>query len=239
MTDPIPPDSKLTTAKQRWAEQGRFLTSPVERPAAARLPPGPHLVRDWPVLARGVPPRIDPARWTLRVFGAVRQATTWDWAAFQGLPQHREVTDIHCVTTWSRYDNAWDGVSAGTVLDAVQPLPDASHVVLHSHDGYTTNLPLADFAVQNAILAHSWNGAPLTGEHGGPVRLIVPHLYLWAATGAVIGFEPGRPVHHRASRTSTSGSRTVAGRPRKRRRSFGGGPPMSSTRLRDGPWSIG
>ncbi len=179
MTEEAPPDSKLTASKQRWAEQGRFLTGRATRPEAERLPPGQHLVRDWPVLDLGVHPRVDPARWTLRVFGAVREAVTWDWTAFRAQQQVREVTDIHCVTTWSRYDNAWEGVSTRTVLDAVGPLPSAAFAVLHSHDGYTTNLPLADFAAPDAILAHSWEGRPLTAEHGGPVRLIVPHLYLW------------------------------------------------------------
>ena len=175
----LPPDSKLTTTKQAWAEQGRFLTGRTARAAEDRLPPGQHLVRDWPVLDLGVHPRIDPARWTLRVFGAVQEALTWDWPAYQAQPQMREVTDIHCVTTWSRYDNAWDGVATRTLLDAVRPLPSAAFVVLHSQDGYVTNLPLADFAAGDALLAHSWEGKPLTVEHGGPVRLVVPHLYLW------------------------------------------------------------
>ena len=179
MTAEPPADSKLTATKQAWAGQGRFLTGRVSRPEADRLPPGQHLVRDWPVLDLGVHPRIDPAQWSLRVFGAVEEAVTWDWPGFQAQPQVKAVTDIHCVTTWSRYDNAWDGVSTRTVLEAVRPLAAAAFVVLHSHDGYTTNLPLADFAAADAILAHSWNGQPLTAGHGGPVRLIVPHLYLW------------------------------------------------------------
>jgi DMSO/TMAO reductase YedYZ molybdopterin-dependent catalytic subunit len=207
MTDAPPPDSKLTTVKQRWAEQGRGLTGRVSRPETERLPPGQHLVRDWPVLDLGVQPKIDPAHWSLRVFGAVKEAVTWDWAAFMAQDQKQEVTDIHCVTTWSRYDNRWDGVSTRTVLEAVQPLPAASFVVLHSHDGYTTNLPLADFAAEDAILAHHWEGQPLTAEHGGPVRLVVPHLYLWKSakwlqriefvTGDKPGFWEVRGYHDR------------------------------------------
>ena len=179
MSDTPPPDSKLTATKLRWAAEGRALTGRVSRPEADRLPPGQHLVKEWPVLDLGVHPKIDPAHWTLRVFGAVQEAVTWDWQAFRAQPQVREVTDIHCVTTWSRYDNAWEGVATRTVLAAVQPLPAANYVILHSHDGYTTNLPLADFAAEDAVIAHSWEGKPLTAEHGGPVRLIVPHLYLW------------------------------------------------------------
>jgi len=97
----------------------------------------------------------------------------WDWAAFQAQTQSRETSDIHCVTSWSRYDNAWEGVSTVDVLTAVAPKPDARFVVLHSYDGYTTNLPLEDFAAPDSILAHSWQGTPLTLEHGGPVRLVV------------------------------------------------------------------
>ncbi len=174
-----PPPSKLTTTKQRWAEEGRFLTGRTARPEAERLPPGQHLVKDWPVLDLGVQPNLTPENWSLRIYGAVAEAATWDWAAFQAQPQRREVTDIHCVTTWSRYDNAWEGVATSTVLAAVRPKPEARFVTLRSYDGYTTNLLLEDFAAEDAILAHSWQGKPLSREHGGPVRLIVPHLYLW------------------------------------------------------------
>ena len=179
MSDQRPADSKLTTRKQQWAAEGRGLTGRVTRPGTDRLPPGQHLVRDWPVLDLGVHPNVGRDRWTLRVFGAVAEAITWDWAAFSAQQQVREVSDIHCVTTWSRYDNTWEGVATRTVLEAVRPLPAAAFVVLHSHDGYTTNLPLADFAAEDAVIAHSWEGKPLTAEHGGPVRLVVPHLYLW------------------------------------------------------------
>lgn len=179
MPDETPPDSKLTATKQRWAEQGRFLTGHVARPEAERLPPGQHLVKDWPVLDLGVHPNVAADRWTLRVFGAVEEAFTWDWAAFRAQDQRQAVSDIHCVTTWSRYDNAWEGVSTAAVLAAARPLPGADVVVLHSHDGYATNLALADFAAVDAMLVHSWQGQPLTREHGGPVRMLVPHLYLW------------------------------------------------------------
>lgn len=204
----IPPaPSKLTTTKQRWADEGRFLTGQATRPVSGRLPPGQHLVRDWPVLDLGVQPKLTPETWTLRVYGAVAEAVTWNWAAFQSQPQHREVSDIHCVTTWSRYDNEWEGVATRTVLAVVRPRPEARFVVLHSYDGYTTNLPLEDFAAEDAILAQTWQGKPLTREHGGPVRLIVPHLYLWKSakwlqriefrTGDEPGFWEVRGYHER------------------------------------------
>jgi DMSO/TMAO reductase YedYZ molybdopterin-dependent catalytic subunit len=169
-------DSKLTTTKQRWAAEGKFLTG---RPGTNRLPPGQHLVRDWPVLDLGLTPQITPEAWSLRIYGAVQEAQTWDWPAYQALPQTSDISDIHCVTTWSRYDNEWSGVSTQTVLDAVRPTAEAAFVVLHGQDNYTTNLSLADFAAPGAMLVQSWQGKPLTAEHGGPVRLIVPHLYLW------------------------------------------------------------
>ena len=179
MSGDAPVESKLTRSKQRWAEEGRFLTGRHARPETNRLPPGQHLTKDWPVLDLGLHPAIPRDRWTLQAFGAVDHAVTLDWAALQGLPQVRMVSDIHCVTTWSRYDNQWNGVPVRALLDLVQPRPDAHHVLLHCHDGYTTNLDLADFASPDTILAHSWSGAPLTEEHGAPLRLVLPHLYFW------------------------------------------------------------
>ncbi|MDQ0472259.1 sulfite oxidase-like oxidoreductase [Labrys wisconsinensis] len=176
---PAPPETKLTTTKQRWAREGRFLTGRIARPETERLPPGQHLVRDWPVLDLGLHPRVQREHWRLDVDGAVEHPVSWDWAAVEAQPQRREVSDIHCVTTWSRYDNAWDGLATRDLLDIVMPRPEARFVVLHSHDGYTTNLALEDFAAEDAILAHSWQGKPLTSEHGGPLRLVVPHLYFW------------------------------------------------------------
>ena len=179
MSDDAPAESKLTRSKQRWAEEGRFLTGRHARPETDRLPPGQHLTQDWPVLDLGLHPAIPLDRWTLQAFGAVEHPVTLDWAALQALPQASRVSDIHCVTTWSRYDNQWNGVPVRALLDLVQPKAEAGHVLLHSYDGYTTNLDLHDFASPDAILAHSWSGAPLTEAHGAPLRLVVPHLYFW------------------------------------------------------------
>ncbi len=181
MTDdatPVP-DSKLTRTKRAWARAGRFLTGRTARPQDERLPPGQHLTRDWPVLDLGMQPNVATAHWRLDLYGAVEHPLSLDWRAFMALPQSDFTTDIHCVTTWSRYDNAWAGVATRDLLDAVQPDPDARFVLLYASDGYTTNLPLADFAAEDAILAHRWNGEALTREHGGPARLVVPHLYFW------------------------------------------------------------
>ncbi len=178
-SDGAPATTKLTATKQRWAREGRFLTGNFARPDAERLPPGQHLVRDWPVLDLGEHPDIDLAGWQLRIDGAVAAPVTWNWAAFEAQKQSHIVSDIHCVTTWSRYDNAWDGITTRDLLDVVAPSAAARYVVLHSHDGYTTNLDLDDFAAEDSILAHRWQGSPLTREHGGPVRLVVPRLYFW------------------------------------------------------------
>src|SRR5450756_1711878 len=162
MADPSdePPVSKLTRSKQR-------------------RPPGQHLTKDWPVLDLGLTPEISQQRWRLDVYGAVENPIFWDFAEFTAQPQTKFTSDIHCVTTWSRYDNQWEGLSTRDLLEACRPRDEAHHVVLHCHDGYTTNLALGDFAAQAALLAHSWSGAPLETEHGGPVRLVVPHLYFW------------------------------------------------------------
>ena len=169
---------RIAETKQRWAQSGRFLTGE-SRPAEERLPPGQHLVTNWPILDLGTRPQVAPDRWQLRVFGAVEESFTWDWKGLLEQPQVEFVSDIHCVTTWSRYDNHWQGVATSHILAMARPRPDVRFVVLHSYDDYTTNLPLADFASEDALLAHAWEGKPLPVEHGGPVRLVVPKLYLW------------------------------------------------------------
>ena len=180
MTDhPIPTDSKLTASKRKWASEGKFITGRVSRPETDRLPPGQHLVKNWPVLDLGEQPVISTDIWRLEVGGLVETPLDLDWTAFQAIEQSIYVSDIHCVTTWSRYDNTWQGVSTHDLLDLAMPKAQATHVMLTSYDGYTTNLPLIDFAADDAVLATSWEGQPLTVEHGGPMRLIVPHLYFW------------------------------------------------------------
>jgi len=177
--DNEPPDSKLTRTKEKWAREGRFLTGRITRPEDQRLPPGQHLTKDWPVLDLGVVPPVSRERWRLDVYGAIENPVFWTFAEFTAQKQAQFTSDIHCVTTWSRYDNEWEGLATRELLAACQPREDARFVVLHSYDGYTTNLALYDFAAEDALLAHSWSGQPLTEEHGGPVRLVVPHLYFW------------------------------------------------------------
>ena len=178
MTEPTD-ETKLTRTKRKWAAEGKFLTGKIVRGEHERLPPGQHLVRDWPILDLGTTPRVSADNFRLDVTGAVEHPASWNFSQFRAQPQSDFVTDIHCVTTWSRYDNRWQGVATRDLLDVVMPRPEARFVELYSSDGYTTNLTIEDFAAEDAIIAHSWEGKPLTRDHGGPVRLVVPHLYFW------------------------------------------------------------
>ena len=171
--------TKLIAAKERWAREGRLLTGKPSRREEDRLPPGQRKVTDWPVLDLGVKPNIPLAQWRLSIDGLVEQSMRLDWDAFQALPQSDLMSDIHCVTAWSRFDNRWRGVAVMDLLERVQPRAEADFVVLHSFDTYTTNLPLEEFAMDGALLATHWEGKPLTVDHGGPVRAIVPQLYFW------------------------------------------------------------
>lgn len=151
---------------------------PTER-STARLPPGQRLVTDFPVLDLGIQPTVPTDQWRLRIHGCVEQPATLDWAAFRALPQVRTVSDFHCVTTWSQFDMAWEGVAFATLLNQVRPQVAATHVYFRAHDGYTTNVRLEDLRADDVLVAHSWNGQPLSREHGGPARVIVPALYAW------------------------------------------------------------
>ena len=168
--------SKLIATKQKGARDNRQPGGPGD---GGRLPPGQRLVDGWPVLDLGVQPYVSETNWTLTVDGAVEAPLAWNWEDFLAQPQVSMVSDIHCVTAWSRYDNRWDGVATTHLLEAVKPKPDATHIIQHSHDGYTTNVPLEVFAAKDAILAHSWEGQPLTREHGAPMRLVIPAKYFW------------------------------------------------------------
>ena len=190
MSDPTPPpDSKLTRSKRQWAAEGKFIAPPGAAPERDRLPPGQHLVRNWPVQDLGRQPHVSLDRWRLDVRGLVSRPITLNWESFQQLPQASMRSDIHCVTTWSRYDNDWSGVSTATLLDLAEPRAEAQFVMLHGYDGYTTNVPLHDFADPAALIAHSWQGQPLTREHGGPVRAIIPHLYFWKSAKWISAIE--------------------------------------------------
>ena len=171
-------NQKLIAAKRKWAAEGRLLTGATADPAT-RLPPGQRLVADWPVLDLGAQPDITPARFRLDIDGAVARPLSLRLDEFMALPQQESVSDMHCVTQWSRYDNIWQGVSAVRLIEMVEPRAAVRHVLFHAHDGYTTNVALDQFAEPDVFLVHTWNGAPIDRRHGGPVRVLIPRLYLW------------------------------------------------------------
>lgn len=170
---------KLVATKQAWARAGRLLTGTHGDPAADRLPPGQRRVTKWPVLDLGIQPDVPRGTWKLKVDGLVATRIDWNWDDFAAQPAFEDVSDVHCVTQWSLYDNHWSGVSVAHLLSVVQPLPEARHVILHGYDGYATNVRIDHFSESDCLLAHSHNGVPLSREHGGPVRLIIPRYYLW------------------------------------------------------------
>ena len=145
-----------------------------------RLPPGQYDVGDgWPVLTAEATPRLTEDRWSLTVDGLVETRRTWTFRDVQALPASRYDGDIHCVTTWSKLATSFGGTGLDGLLDAAGPLPTATHALVTAHTGYTTDLPLADLRGGQAWLVWTHEGRPLSREHGGPVRLLVPHLYFW------------------------------------------------------------
>jgi DMSO/TMAO reductase YedYZ molybdopterin-dependent catalytic subunit len=163
------------------------------RNGSDRVPPGQYVTNKWPVLTYGRTPSIQPEKWTLRIFGLLTGEKTgektFSWKEFQSLPRVRVTADFHCVTRFSTLDNAWEGVATRELIRHVRVDPEASHVMVHCYGGYTTNLPLEDFLSERSLLVDRHNGSPLPVDHGGPVRLIVPHLYAWKSAKWVSGIE--------------------------------------------------
>jgi DMSO/TMAO reductase YedYZ molybdopterin-dependent catalytic subunit len=153
------------------------------------LPPGQSLTLKWPVLHYGSVPRFDPNTWDLSISGLVDNPLTLNWKEFNALPKIQRTSDFHCVTRWSRFDNHWDGVAFRDLLVRVHPKPEAAYVLVHAEQGYTANVPLADLDREEVLLATHHDGEPLSGDHGYPVRLIVPHLYAWKSVKWLRGLE--------------------------------------------------
>ena len=147
------------------------------RAGGEHLPPGQYLVTDFPVLSAGPTPRVSTETWELRLTAEAGQARSWNWAAFRALPSEDITVDLHCVTKWSKLGTHWRGVPVEALLDGVDTAAD--YVLARSYGGYTTNLPLADLVDGQAWVAYEYDHEPLGAEHGGPARLLVPHLYLW------------------------------------------------------------
>lgn len=168
----------VIAAKERWARKMSGREQPEGR-STARLPPGQRQVFNFPVLDLGVKPVVALDRWELKLSGLVDHPVSLNWAEFQALPQVTDVSDFHCVTTWSQFDMAWAGVAMVTLAELARPRPEVQHVAFKAFDGYSTNNPLAICLDDDVLVAHSWNGKPLPAEHGGPARVILPKRYAW------------------------------------------------------------
>jgi DMSO/TMAO reductase YedYZ molybdopterin-dependent catalytic subunit len=157
------------------------------RAGGEKLPPGQYLVTDFPVLSAGPTPKVDPGRWELQIRTETGRVHSWDWAAFLRLPTEDITVDLHCVTKWSKLGTGWRGVSLDTLMTDVETA--AEYALARSYGGYTTNLPLADLLDGQAWVAYRYDGDDLEPEHGGPARLLVPHLYLWKSAKWLNGID--------------------------------------------------
>lgn len=156
---------------------------------SVRVPPGQRLVDDFPVLHAGSVMEVHRSAWTLQVSGLVERSLTLDWDGLLALPAIEQVSDIHCVTGWSKLDTRWKGVKASRALHDVVLKPGARHVVVHATGGWTTNLPVEELLRDDVLLAYEYDGLPISAEHGGPVRLLVPRLYFWKSAKWIRGVE--------------------------------------------------
>ncbi len=154
-----------------------------------RIPPGQRLTSKWPVLHYGSVQNIDSNKWSLRIFGLVALEKSISLQDILALPQAKVLSDIHCVTTWSKLDNRWEGVGSAAIKTLVEIKPEAKFVIIHSAGNFTTNLSIQDFFQPDVLLAVKHNGEALSAEHGGPVRLVVPRLYFWKSAKWVTGLE--------------------------------------------------
>jgi DMSO/TMAO reductase YedYZ molybdopterin-dependent catalytic subunit len=171
---------------ERFTSRG-FFGKRRQPEANDRIPPGQYLTDDFPVLSAGPTPRTPLQQWSFTIDGLVSAPVQWSWEAFMKLPSKIFTVDIHCVTKWSKLDTEWEGVSVDTLLEAMEIDPRAHFVMAYSDGGYTTNLPLDDIRGGKAFIGFQYRGKPLAPEHGGPARLVVPHLYFWKSAKWVRG----------------------------------------------------
>ena len=156
---------------------------------AERVPPGQHLVPDFPVLSLGPTPRVELATWRFTLKVGPRVIRAWSWEEFNALPRTQYTRDIHCVTTWSKLDTRWEGVLVDDVLAAAGLTPPTDFLLAHSYDGYATNVPVADVVGGKGMIATHFDDQPLESDHGGPARLVIPHLYFWKSAKWINGLQ--------------------------------------------------
>jgi DMSO/TMAO reductase YedYZ molybdopterin-dependent catalytic subunit len=166
---------------------GKFFRKP-DSIESERVPPGQYLTKGFPIMTYGQTPQIDRSQWQLRVWGLVSEKIL-TWTDLMNLPQHEFTTDFHCVTRWSKLDVKWTGVKVNDFMQLIEVDPTATYLMQHCYGGYTTNIPLVDFLNPENFFAHTLSGEPLPLEHGGPLRLVVPHLYAWKSAKWINGLE--------------------------------------------------
>lgn len=154
-----------------------------------KLPPGQSLTQKWPVLHVGSAPRFNPAAWDFNIWGLVKQPRRFTWEEFSALPTVQQVSDMHCVTRWSKFDSTFEGIPIAEVMKHIELLPEARYVMVHADPGYTTNLPVEELLADDVMFVLKYEGRPLEPDHGYPVRLLVPKLYLWKSAKWVRGLE--------------------------------------------------
>lgn len=154
-----------------------------------RLPPGQHLTAGFPILDLGIRPDISLEKWRLEVTGLIENPKSFSWEEFNALPRFEDVSDFHCVTTWSKFDCRWSGVAFFTLAEIVSPKREVKHVLFTSYDGYSTNVRLADCMDDDVLVATQFDGQPIPREHGGPARVIIPKLYAWKGAKFVRAIE--------------------------------------------------
>jgi DMSO/TMAO reductase YedYZ molybdopterin-dependent catalytic subunit len=182
MLDPVP------VTPRHWGERGRRRAIKLGIDPA-RLPPGQSPTTKFPVLTVGPNPKVELDRWLLSVHGEAEEPFVLGWDELMALEQTEVTCDIHCVTRWSKFDTRWRGVRVRTLLERARPRPQATHVIVHSHGGYTTNVPLDALLDDDVLVAHSFDCAPLEPDHGGPARLLVPSRYFWKSAKFVKALE--------------------------------------------------
>ncbi len=203
--EPRPPDAGWTSLARTVARALSSFIKPVGRPGSVasdlpsivspdtlrerRIPKGQAATKRWPVLHVGPTPAVDLATWDLRIFGAVEAEKSWTWDEFRALPASVVAADMHCVTHWSRLDNAWEGVPVREVMSRVALKPEGRFALIHAENGFTTNLPLGALLGEDCLFAWSHDGRALDPDHGWPLRLVVPRLYAWKSAKWVRGVE--------------------------------------------------